>query len=89
MKQYSGSGDAAALVQPFMATVVLTSTNEWKPLVTAGGGIRVALNPKLHLRAEVLSYMTEVPTEVITPVNGQISGWYFDIVPTISLSYVW
>ena len=89
MKQYTGSGNSASLVQPFMATAVLTNTNEWKPLVTAGGGIRVVLNPKLHLRAEVLTYMTQVPTNVITPVKGKLDGWYFDIVPTVSLSYVW
>ena len=88
MKYYSGTG-STAVVQPFMATVVLTNTNEWKPLVTAGGGIRVVLNPKLHLRAEVLTYMTQAPTKVITPVQGELSGWYFDIMPTINLSYVW
>jgi hypothetical protein len=88
MKQYTGTG-AGAIVQPFMATVVLTNTSEWKPLITAGGGIRVVLNPKLHLRAEVLTYMTQVPKNVITPVNGDIGGWYFDIMPTINLSYVW
>ena len=88
MKQYTGSGTTTT-VQPFMSTVVLTNTSEWKPLVTAGGGIRVVLSPKLHLRAEVLAYMTQAPTKVITPVTGQLSGWYFDIVPTVNLSYVW
>ena len=88
MKQYSGT-NSTAILQPFMSTVVLTNTSEWKPLITAGGGIRVVLNPKLHLRAEVLTYMTQVPTKIITPVQGKLSGWYFDIMPTISLSYVW
>ena len=88
MKQYSGT-NSTAIVQPFMSTVVLTNTSEWKPLITAGGGIRVVLNPKLHLRAEVLTYMTQVPTKIITPVQGKLDGWYFDIMPTISLSYVW
>jgi Outer membrane protein beta-barrel domain len=88
MKQYAGTGTGVVL-QPFMATVVLTNTSEWKPMITGGGGIRVALNPKLHLRAEVLAQMTQVPTKVITPVLGDIGGWYFDIMPTINLSYVW
>ena len=88
MKQYAGTG-ATSIMQPFISTVVLTNTSEWKPMITAGGGIRVVLNSKLHLRAEVLTYMTQVPTKVITPVLGQVSGWYFDIVPNINLSYVW
>jgi hypothetical protein len=88
MKQYTGTG-GASIMQPFISAVVLTNTSEWKPLVTAGGGIRVVLNPKLHLRAEVLTYMTQVPTKIITPVLGKLDGWYFDIVPSINLSYVW
>ncbi|MBL0157190.1 MAG: hypothetical protein IPP47_08830 [Bryobacterales bacterium] len=88
MKQYTGTG-GTSIMQPFISTVVLTNTSEWKPLVTAGGGIRVVLNPKLHLRAEVLTYMTQVPTKIITPVLGKVDGWYFDIVPSINISYVW
>jgi hypothetical protein len=88
MKQYTGT-DSTSSFPPFISTVVLTNTSEWKPLITAGGGIRLVLNPKLHLRAEVLTYMTQVPTKIITPVNGQLTGWYFDIMPMITLSYVW
>ena len=88
MKQYTGTG-GTSIMQPFISTVVLTNTSEWKPLVTAGGGIRVVLNPKLHLRAEVLTHMTQVPTKIITPVLGKVDGWYFDIVPSINISYVW
>lgn len=88
VKQYTGTS-SNSLIQPFMATAVLTNTSEWKPLITAGAGIRVVLNPKLHLRAEVLTYMTEAPKKVITPVYGELNGWYFDIMPTVSLSYVW
>lgn len=88
VKQYTGSG-GTNVMQPFISTVVLTNTSEWKMMATAGGGIRVALSPKVHLRAEVLSYMTQAPTKVITPVTGNLGGWYFDIMPTVNLSYVW
>ena len=88
MKQYSATGTTVA-VQPFMATVVLTNTSEWKPLITAGAGVRFALSSKLHLRAEVLTFITQTPTKVITPVNGELKGWYFDTMPMLTLSYVW
>ena len=88
MKQYTGKGTNSAF-QPFMASAVLTNTSEWKPLVSAGGGVRYSMSPKMQLRAEVLAYMTQAPTQVITPVLGSISGWYFDIVPMVTLSYVW
>jgi hypothetical protein len=88
MKLYSGTGSAAA-VQPLGSIVVLTNTSEWKPLISSGGGVRFAVGDKAHVRAEVRVYMTEVPTKVITPVTGSLSGWYFNIVPMVDLSYVW
>lgn len=88
MKQYSGTGDDVAF-QPTGNIAVLTRTNEWKPLLTAGAGVRFELNKRTHLRAEVRGYFTQAPTEVITPVTGDLSGWYFNIVPMVSLTYVW
>jgi hypothetical protein len=88
VKQYTGTGDDVAF-QPVGNIAVLTRTSEWKPLVTTGAGVRVALSERMHLRAEVRGYFTQAPKEVITPVRGDLSGWLFDIVPMVSLSYVW
>lgn len=88
VKQYSGTGDDVAF-QPTGNIAVLTRTNEWKPLLTTGAGVRFALSDRVHLRAEVRGYFTPTPKEVITPVTGDLSGWVFDIVPTVSLTYVW
>lgn len=88
MRQYTGTGDSNAL-QPFLSTAVLTATSEWKPLITGGGGVRVALSPRTSLRAEVRAYVTQSPTKIVTPVTGSLSGWIFDIVPTVSFAYVW
>jgi len=88
MKQYTGTGDATAL-QPFMTTAVLTNTSEWKPLVTGGGGVRFNMSPHASVRAEVRAYMTQAPSKVITPLAGSLSGWYIDIMPMVSFSYVW
>ncbi len=88
MKQYTGTGDAIA-IQPLGSIAVLTNTSEWKPLITAGGGVRIATGNKSHIRAEVRLFLTETPTKVITPVTGSLSGWYINFMPMVSLSYVW
>lgn len=88
VKQYSGTGDDVAF-QPTGNIAVLTRTNEWKPLVTTGAGVRFALSDRVHLRVEVRGFFTQTPKEVITPVTGELSGWVFDIVPTVGLTYVW
>lgn len=89
MKQYSGTGEDLAF-QPTGHIAVLTRTSQWKPLLTTGAGVRMALSKNTHLRAEVRGYFTQAPNEVITPVStGEFKGWFFDIVPMISLTYVW
>jgi hypothetical protein len=89
VKQYTGTGNAVPL-QPFINTVVLTNTSEWKPLVTAGGGVRFAMGEHAHLRVELVSFMTQAPENVVTPVNGaNLSSWFFSFAPVFSVSYVW
>ncbi|MBI5085748.1 MAG: hypothetical protein HZB13_14255 [Acidobacteria bacterium] len=89
VKQYTGTGNAVPL-QPFISTAVLTNTSEWKPMITAGAGVRFAMGAKTHLRIEVLSYMTQAPKNVITPVNGAaLDGWFLSFAPVFSVSYVW
>ena len=53
MKQYTGTGDTTG-IPPFIRTAVLTNTSEWKPMVTAGVGVRVKAGEKSQFRAEVL-----------------------------------
>lgn len=89
VKQFTGTGEDVAF-QPLGHIAVLTGTSEWKPMLTTGAGVRIAISAKTHLRAEVRGYFTQTPTEVITPVpDATAGGWYFQIVPMISLSYVW
>lgn len=88
IRQYTGTGSASAL-QPLINIAVLTNTSEWKPVVTTGAGVRFATGHKAHVRAELLLYLSEAPTKVITPVTGSLSGWYINFAPMFSLSYVW
>lgn len=88
MKQYTGTGSSAVL-PAFIRTAVLTETNQWKPMLTAGVGVSMKAGEKSRIRAELLVQGTETPTEVITPVMGSLGGWYFSFAPMFSLSYVW
>jgi len=88
MRFYQGTGDPG-IVQPLMNVAVLTKTSQWKPLVTAGGGVRFEASKKVHVRAEFRVFMTESPTEVITPVTGKLDGWFFNFAPVVGISYVW
>jgi hypothetical protein len=86
MKLYEGTGKDMA-VQPLGRIAVLTRTSQWKPLVSVGGGVKFKVAEKVWMRAEVRTYLTEIPTEVITPINGKLSGWLLNFIPMFSLSW--
>ena len=80
-KLYRGTGTEAAY-QPLSNFGYLTKTMEWKPMISAGGGVRVALTGHVFLRMEFRDYITPFPSKVITPAPGvKASGWLHDIVP--------
>jgi hypothetical protein len=89
VKGYQGTGPDMA-VQPVGSIAVLTRTTQWKPMVTFGGGVRFQVGEHVVLRTDLKVYTTQVPEDVITPVNGsKVSGWYFNFVPLVSLAYTW
>ncbi len=88
IKQYTGTGSDVVL-PAFIRTAVLTETNQWKPMVTGGVGVRMKAGENSYFRAELLVHGTEAPTDVITPVLGSLGGWYFSFAPMFSLSYAW
>jgi hypothetical protein len=88
LRLYEGTS-SAGVVQPLMSVAVLTNTTQWKPLVVAGGGVRIEASKHVHIRAEFRVNMTESPTEIITPVTGKIDGWFFNYAPMVGISYVW
>src|SRR5690242_11164476 len=74
-KLYRGVGTESAY-QPLYQYAFLTRTQEWKPLVSVGGGVRFTLSRNMVLRTEVRDYITPFPTKVIAPAPGaKISGW--------------
>jgi hypothetical protein len=88
-KGYQGTGPDMA-VQPVGSIAVLTRTTQWKPLLSFGGGVRFQIGEHVSLRTDLKVYTTQVPEDVITPVNNsKVSGWYFNFVPLVTLAYTW
>ena len=86
IKVYRGTGTERAY-QPASKFALLSKTRELKPLVSAGGGVKVTLTGSLLLRLEFRDYMTPFPTEVVAPAPGaSIKGWLHDFVPTVGIS---
>jgi hypothetical protein len=87
IKVYRGTGTESAY-QPLQNVALLTKTQDVRPLISVGGGIKFRISRGLSLRAEVHDYLTPFPKQVIAPAaNGKVGGWLQDIVPMIGLSY--
>jgi len=88
VKLYRGTGKEQAY-QPLSNFAYLTKTQDLRPLMTAGGGIKYRISGHLLFRAEVRDYITPFPNKVITPAPGaKVSGWLQDFVPMFGLSYI-
>jgi Outer membrane protein beta-barrel domain len=85
---FRGTGDEQAY-QPLSNYAILTHTQDLKPLISVGGGIKYQFTPRLFFRAEFRDYITRFPTKVITPIPGNtVGGWLNNFVPMFGLSYV-
>jgi hypothetical protein len=87
MKIFEGTG-AEAAYQPLMQYAYLTRTRELKPLVTFGGGVKVALRGRMAARFDLRDQLTTFPTKLISPAPGMaISSWLHDFVPTLGVEW--
>jgi hypothetical protein len=85
MKIFRGTG-AEHASQPMEHYGLLTRTQQLKPMLTVGGGVRVPLGKKVFLRAEVRDFITAFPTDVIAPPPGVKYGKLLnDIVPLVGI----
>jgi hypothetical protein len=88
MKLFQGTGGEQAY-QPLNQFAYLTHTQQVEPMISAGGGIRIALRPNVYLRAEFRDYLTPFPSHVIAAAPGvHISGFVHDFVPLVGISYL-
>lgn len=74
--------------QPLGVIGKLTSVNEWKPLLAAGGGMKVRVSDHVALRLDFRDYVTPFPKKVITPVPfATARGLLQQFTPMVGISY--
>jgi len=80
VKFYQGTGVEPAF-QPLNNLVILTHTSEAQPLISVGGGVKIAVSKRALVRLDVRDYATPLPTSLLaTPANSKMSGWIHDFV---------
>lgn len=87
VKVFRGTGTEAAY-QPLSNFGYLTKTQQVKPMVSVGGGMKVPLSAHTFLRAEIRDFISPFPGNVIAPaprVSG--GGWLHDLVPMVGVSF--
>ena len=88
VKIYRGTGKEQAY-QPLSNLAFLTKTQDLRPLLTVGGGLKYRISERLYFRAELRDYITPFPSKVITPAPGaKVSGWIQDFVPLVGISLI-
>jgi len=87
VKLFSGTGTEEAF-QPLSNLALLTKTSQIEPVVSVGGGVKIALSHSAVLRLEVHDYLSPYPTNVIAPAPGsKIGGWLSDLVVSAGFSF--
>jgi len=74
--------------QPFAGFAHLTKTNEAKPLVSVGGGIKYAVNRSTVIRVDFRDYLSPFPEKLFVVAHGaKVHGWLNDFVPLLGVSF--
>lgn len=87
IRYFRGTGTEVA-VQPLSTFALLTKTNDYRPLVSLGGGVEVKAAQRVFLRLEFRDFLTPRPDKVIVTAPGaSAKGWIHDLTPMIGLSF--
>jgi len=87
VKSFTGTGQEQEF-QPLSNIALLTKTSQIEPLVSVGGGVKIALSPGLQLRLEAHDFLSPFPKNVIAPSPGStVGGWLQDFVVMAGLSF--
>ncbi|HEY4086301.1 MAG TPA: outer membrane beta-barrel protein [Bryobacteraceae bacterium] len=87
LKAFKGAGTESA-TQPLSQYGYFTKTNQVKPMLTGAAGIKVRVSPGVSLRFEIRDFVTQFPTDVLTPPLGvKYSKWLNDVVPMVSVVF--
>lgn len=75
--------------QPFSDFALLTTTNEVKPLISVGAGVKAKLTEHALFRFDFREYISPFPENLfVTAPGAKIHGWLYDSVPMAGVSYV-
>jgi hypothetical protein len=88
VKMYQGTG-AETTYQNLSNLALLTRTQEWKGMVSCGGGVKYQVSKRALLRVELRDYLTQFPNQVIAPNRGSnLGGWIHNLTPMVSLTFL-
>jgi hypothetical protein len=86
IKVYRGTGTEQES-QPLGQLVALTRTQEVKPLITFGAGLKFKVGRRGYFYLEARDYLTPFPSNVVWPVPpSKVSGWLHDFMPLAGFS---
>lgn len=88
IKFFRGTGKEYAS-QPLGDFALLTKTEETKPLISAGGGVKYTVNRNTVIRVDFRDYISPFPEKLFAAAPGaKIRGWLNDFVPLVGVSFV-
>ncbi len=86
VKLFRGTGTERSF-QPLSEIAVLSRTSEAKPLVSVGGGVKIALSDHALVRFDLRDYASPFPEKLIAPRRGvNLNGWLHDFVFLVGIS---
>lgn len=75
--------------QPFSDFAFLTTTQEVKPLISVGAGVKFSFTDHAVVRFDFREYISPFPEKLfVTAPGAKIRGWLYDSVPLVGLSFV-
>jgi hypothetical protein len=75
--------------QPLSDFAFLTKTQEVKPLISVGAGVKFTFTDHAAVRFDFREYISPFPEKLfVTAPGSKIRGWLYDAVPLVGVSFV-
>jgi hypothetical protein len=75
--------------QPLGNFALLAKTDEVRPLVSVGGGVKVRVRGRMAFRLDFRDYISPFPQKLFATAPGaRIHGWLNDLVPFAGVSWL-
>ena len=75
--------------QPFSDFALLTKTQEVKPLISVGAGVKFTFTDHAAVRFDFREYISPFPEKLfVTAPGAKIRGWLYDSAPLVGVSFV-